>query len=185
LIRCTKCAAPLDYESFNTQAFSPCAACGTLSRVDVFPAVYKDLSTRASGESALMDDEASCFYHPNKQAAVSCSSCGRFLCSLCDVDFNGRHLCAACLESGKTKGKIQDMENHRFLYDNMALALAFFPLIIFPITILTAPLAVFFVIRYWKRPSSIIKRSKIRQLIALLICGIEITGWSFFLYAMA
>ena len=184
MIRCTKCTAPLAHESFNKRTLVPCVSCGALSRVDVFPAIFENLSAGKAGEFLLTDDEASCFYHPNKQAVIACSNCGRFLCSLCDLELNDRHLCAACLESGKKKRDIKNLENHWILYDNIALALAFFPLIIWPITILTAPLAVFFVIRYWKTPSSIIKRSKIRAIIGLILSGLQLTGWSFFIYKL-
>jgi hypothetical protein len=184
LISCTKCSAPLARASFNRGVLIPCPSCGALTKAAVFPAIFNSLAEGRSGELLLVDDEASCFYHPNKRASVLCSSCGRFLCSLCDVEFNDRHLCATCLDAGKKKGKIQDMENHRFLYDNMALASAVAPLLIWPATILTAPLTIYFVIRYWKRPSSIIKRSKIRHIIALIISVIQITGMSFLIYSM-
>ena len=174
----------MPYESLNTQTLIPCVSCGALTRADVFPAIFNTLSKGSSGESLLLDDEASCFYHPNKRAAATCSSCGKFLCSLCDVEFNDRHLCPNCLVIGKKKRKIRDLENHRILYDNIALGLAFLPIIMWPVTIVTAPLAVFFVIRYWKRPSSIIKRSNVRPIIALLISGIQITGWSFLIYKL-
>ena len=49
-------------------------------------------------------------------------------CALCSIDFAGRHLCPACLESGKTKGKMADLENRRVLYDNIALAVSLLPL---------------------------------------------------------
>lgn len=184
MIRCTKCTAPLPAELLNSQSLSPCPSCGALLRADVFPAVFNSLSKGASGEMLLSDDEAGCFYHPNKRAVVSCSSCGRFLCSLCDIEFNDQHLCPACLSTGKEKRKIQGLENHRVLYDNIALGLALLPVIMWPLTILTAPFTVFFVIRYWRRPLGIIKRSKIRYLIAFIIAGIQITLWSFFIYVL-
>jgi hypothetical protein len=185
LIACTNCSAPLDRESFNQEALAQCPSCGVMIRADVFPAIFKGLSQGTAGELLLFDDEASCFYHQNKRAVVACASCGRFLCSLCDVDFNDRHLCPTCLDVGKKKGKIQNLENHRILYDNLCLALAIGPLIIWPATILTAPLTIYFVIRFWKMPSSIIKRSKIRQVIALLIAVIQITGMSFLIYSVS
>ena len=185
MIRCTKCTAPLAHEFFNTQEFTPCPSCGGLTKVDIFPAIFKELPAGTSGELVLMDDEASCFYHPGKQAVVPCFSCGRFLCSLCDVEFNERHWCASCLESGRKKRKIKNLENQRILYDNIALTLAILPLFIWPFTIITAPVTIFFVIRYWKAPSSIIRRrTKIRLIIALLFAGLQIIGWTVFFYSL-
>jgi hypothetical protein len=185
LIACTNCSAPLAHESLNQEELAICPSCGVMIRADVFPAIFKSLSQGTAGELLFFEGEASCFYHHNKRAVVACASCGRFLCSLCDVDFNDRHLCPTCLDVGKKKGKIQNLENHRILHDNLCLALAIVPLIIWPVTILTAPLTIYFVIRYWKRPSSIIKRSKIRLVIALLIAVIQITGMSFLIYSLS
>lgn len=148
----------------------------------MFPAVNKDLSGGASGELLLMDNESSCFYHQNKQAAATCSYCGRFLCSLCDVDFNDQHMCISCLESGKKKGRISKLENRRVRYDNAALGLAVLPLFVWPVTLLTAPTAVFLILRYWNKPAGIIRKSRIRMVIAFILAGLQIAGWSIFGY---
>jgi hypothetical protein len=125
----------------------------------------------------MMDDEASCFYHPDKRAVIPCDSCGRFLCSLCDIELNNRHICASCLETGQEKGKIKNLENHRKLHDSIALHLAVLPIV-------TAPVAFYLAIRHWKTPSSVIPRSKIRQILALLISGGQMVGWSALIYSM-
>lgn len=178
MIRCTNCTANLPDESLNSQRFVPCPICQSFIRADVFPAAYKTLSGGTSGELLLMDDESSCFYHPKKQAVTTCSYCGRFLCSLCDVDFNNQHFCTSCLESGKKKGKINKLENSRIQYDNLVLGLAIFPIFTVYFPILTAPATIFLVIRYWKKPSGIIKRNKFRMILALLIAGLQIAGLS-------
>ena len=184
MIRCTNCAAALPAENINIQAFNPCPICSSLIMADVFPAAYKTLSEGTSGELLLVDDESSCFYHPNKQAVTTCSYCGRFLCSLCEIDFDDQHLCASCLDIGKKKGKIKKLENRRVLYDNIALGLAILPMfflftILFyflaiPAVVIGAPATLFIVIRFWKKPSSIIKRSKLRMILALLLACMEI-----------
>ena len=93
----------------NSSELSACPSCKALLRADVYPALYKSLPVGLSGEALYMDKEASCFYHPRKKAVIPCSACGRFLCALCDVKFNGNHLCPACLEKGKTKRKIKGL----------------------------------------------------------------------------
>ncbi|MGD9158289.1 MAG: hypothetical protein PVG39_07785 [Desulfobacteraceae bacterium] len=182
MIRCTNCGASLPDEALNSESFNPCPICSTLIRADVFPAVNKKFTGEASGELLLMDDESSCFYHPNKQAVSACSQCGRFLCSLCDVDFNDQHMCISCIESGKKKGKISNLEDRRVRYDNATLGLAVLPLLIWPFTLLTAPLAVFLVFLYWNKPSGIIRKSRIRMVIAFILAGLQIAGWAIFGY---
>src|SRR4029453_12242931 len=62
---------------------APCPACGTLLEVEVFPAFHRSLPAVAAAEAVLTDEEASCFFHPEKKAVVPCQACGRFLCLLC------------------------------------------------------------------------------------------------------
>src|SRR6516164_8202709 len=145
-IACPKCKSVLGAEYFNRTELQPCPACSRLLRVDVFPALFREEKTVAA-ERVMAEGEASCFYHPEKKAAVVCDACGRFLCALCDVDFNGQHLCPACLEAGGQKGKIAKLQNARTRHDRIALALAVLPVAIFPLiyfTIVTAPAALFY-----------------------------------------
>ncbi len=174
---CTKCLVPLSEEVFNTVDPVPCPHCGNLIQVHVFPSFFKTLSPGQAGEMLLVDEESSCYYHPQKRAKTHCESCGRFLCSLCDVELNNQHLCPSCLEIGAKKGKFKNLQNKRKLYDNIALSLAIYPLLFCWLTIITAPITIYVAIRYWNAPLSIGRRSKIRFVIAIAIALIEILVW--------
>ena len=95
----------------------------------------------------------------------------------CDVELGDRHLCPACLESGKGTGKITGLQTDRTLYDNIALALAVYPLLIFWLTFVTAPVALYMALRYWNAPSSLVPRTKLRLVLALGLAGLQIAGW--------
>ena len=129
------------------------------------------------GETILTDQEAGCFYHPNKKAVVACSNCGRFLCSLCDIDFGGQHVCSLCLAAGQKNRNFKNLENRRVLYDDLALALAIVPMIGVYFTLLTAPITLYVAIRGWSAPSSIIPRTKFRFVLAIVIALSQIAGW--------
>ena len=180
MLSCIKCNFPLSEEMINTHSLAACSSCNSLLRTDVFPALYRSLPIGQSGEALQADKEAGCFYHPRKKAVVSCAACGRFLCALCDVAFNDQHLCPSCLEKGRTKRKIKSLENHRTCYDTIALAVALFSFLIYWLSIITAPLVIFLTVRYWRAPSSIIPRTKIRFILAFVIAGMQITGWILF-----
>ena len=180
MLNCTNCNAPLSKEAANTKSLVACAACSSHLRVDVFPAINRLLPVGQTGATLQVDNEAGCFYHPRKKAVVPCAVCGRFLCALCDVPFNGQHLCPACLEKGKTHRKIKNLENHRTCYDSVALLVATVPILIIWFTIFTAPLAIYLTVRHWKSPSSIIPRTKIRFILAFMIAGVQIAGWILF-----
>jgi hypothetical protein len=163
---------------FNTGESSPCPSCGAETIIEVFPAMFHPIAQSGAGEKITSPEEAACFYHPLKKAAVPCDSCGRFLCSLCDVELNGQHLCPNCLQSGKKKGKLRNLENERALHDHAALMLSTLPLILFPFTLFSAPAALYLSIRHWKSPSSLVPRwSKLRFLLAIFFSLIQIAGW--------
>ena len=185
MLNCTRCDSPISSQVINSNSLSACRSCKSLLRVDVFPAFYRSLEKGRSGESLQIDKEAGCFYHPQKKAAVPCSACGRFLCALCDVPLNGRHLCPACLEKGKTNGKIKNLETHRTCYDTIALLVAMLPILIFFFpwfSIFTAPLAIYLTVKHWKTPTSIIPRTKIRFILAFALASLQIAGWIFFFF---
>ena len=177
MVNCTKCNASLPNLAINTYTPAVCPSCNVALRADVFPALFRATPSGQVGDPLQVDKEAGCFYHPRKKAAVHCSACGRFLCTLCDVPLNGRHLCPACLETGKTKRKIKNLENHRTCYDTIALLVAAVPILIYWITIFSAPLVIFLTVRYWNAPTSIIPRTKIRFILASAIAGLQIFGW--------
>ena len=60
--------------------------------------------------------------------------------------------------------------------------LTLLPLFFWPVTLMTAPAAVFVAIRYWKAPGSVVRRSKIRFVLAIVIALIEIAGWGILLW---
>ncbi len=184
IVRCTNCSAGLPDEVLNSQTYSPCPICGSLIRADVFPAAFKTFSGGASGDLLLMDNESGCFYHPGKQAVTSCSHCGRFLCSLCDIDFDDRHLCISCIESGKKKGKIKKLETARTRYDNIALMFSVLPLIIWPITVITSLVTVYIVLRYWKQTEGATGKHRFRMVFSLILALIQVAGWCIFIYSV-
>jgi len=176
-ITCSKCHLPLPEGAINTGDFIECPFCSTPIQIDAFPALLRPVQTGMAGETILVEGEAGCFYHPAKRASVPCASCGRFLCALCDVELNGEHICPVCLESGQKKGKLSQLENKRTLYDSAALSLTILPLLMWPLTLFTAPAAVVLAIYAWNKPSSIVGRTRARIYLALFFGLLEMGGW--------
>ncbi len=183
-VKCSSCKKTLDKDHFNTSKFYRCPLCSTMEDVRVFPALYKDLSKQTVKEELVIDDEAGCFYHPEKKAATPCSGCGRFLCELCNVEMGNSNYCLSCLEKSQKKNDVNTIEKSRTLYDRMALfmALAPFTLILYFVTIITAPVSLFISIRYWNKPMSILPRTKYRFIIAFIVSLGEIIAMIVFTY---
>jgi hypothetical protein len=179
-VPCTKCGRELDERMFNQPDWLDCPNCEAPLRVEVFPALFQRAAPAQSGQALVTEGEASCFYHPHKKAVLPCDACGRFLCGLCDVDFNGEHLCPACLETGRKKGRLSNLDNRRTLYDSLALSLVLLPMVllfVWPLSLVTAPAALFVAVRYWKAPGSLTRQSKIRFVVAILLALIQIVAW--------
>ena len=182
---CPKCKIALRENVINRGQLAPCPGCASALQVEVFPALFRPIQTGQSGEAVLIETESSCFYHLQKKAVVHCEGCGRFLCALCDCVLHGQHFCPQCLETGKKKGKIKSIENERTLYDSIALGLAVVPLLLIYVTFLTAPIALYVAIRYWKAPRSIVHRSRIRLVLAMIFASLQIIGWVAVIIAVA
>ena len=174
---CNRCLAPLPSETFNSDGPIACPSCHALLHALVFPAFFRALPAGSAGETLLVGSDASCFYHAQKKAVVPCDRCGRFLCALCDVEIGQEHVCPACLQTGKEKGHLQTVQSRRTLYDNIALALALYPLLCFFITPLTSVIAIVIAVRYWNAPGSLIPRGRGRFIVALVLSVLQLLAW--------
>ena len=184
LAACTICRTPLPDAALNTGILAPCPSCRTPIQVEVFPAFFRPITAGSVGEAILVEGEAGCFFHPDKKAVVHCAECGRFLCALCDLELNGRHLCPGCLETGQRNGRLVELKKRRTLFDSAALGLACLPLLIWPVTLLTAPSALFLVFYGWNKPHSLVPRSRWRFIVAFILAAAQVAGWCVLLYSM-
>lgn len=180
-IPCGVCSAPLPAIVGEGMQTVRCAVCGRPYLLELFPAFWRGLAREEQARPLDAPDEAACFYHPSSQAAVVCEGCGRFLCSLCHVPFEGRSLCPSCIQAGFRKRGFPSLDSRRFLYDDLVLALALLPLLAWPITLVTAPAAIVLAIRYWRTPSSLVRRPHVRYLAAIALSAIQIAAWLVFL----
>lgn len=176
-VLCPRCQSSLNDITLGPGSFTRCPQCLSAFEMEIFPAFFRRQSQAAEAETVLIEGESTCFYHAEKRALLHCHGCGRFLCALCDCELHGDHFCPSCLEAGVTKGKIKSLENRRTKHDSIALTLALAPLILFYITIVTAPVALYVAIRHWNSPRSIVHRTKIRFVIAIAVALLEILGW--------
>jgi hypothetical protein len=185
---CTHCSAPLPATMLNTADFVPCPACAAPLLVRAFPALVRTSRTGEVGDRVTDAGQATCFYHPHKIAHVPCDSCGRFICALCDVEWQGRHLCPSCLEAGRKKGTLTTFENRRVLWDNIALCVAVAPVatvLFWFMTIVTAPASILLAVLGWRKPGSLAPRTKIRFVLAIAFSILVIIGWVALIFFVA
>jgi hypothetical protein len=181
LVKCSSCQALLFPGLFNLGELAPCPSCRALLDIEVFPAILV-APAAALPEAVLVEGESSCFYHPAKKASIVCEGCGRFVCALCDLELNGRHVCPVCLEAGQKKAKFKDLENTRILWDRMAVQVSLLPLIFVWTSIIGAPVALYLVLRYRKAPCSITGKSNFDFIAAGILAVLQIAGWLLILF---
>jgi hypothetical protein len=182
-IACAACSWPVPAEFWNREEGVRCRVCGHNVRVSVFPAI--ELTRAGAAPEALrVETEASCFYHPQSRAAIVCQECGRFLCSLCDLEVEERHICPRCFESGLHAHKIESAEPRRVMYDSVALALSTLPALLFWPPLFTAPWALFMVFRRWNAPRSVVPRTRVRFILAAVFALAEIGLIVFVIYML-
>jgi hypothetical protein len=184
-LTCSQCRGLLlEPTLFNTQTLVNCPGCGALLALRLFPAFFKEAPISSAGEPILIEGQSACFYHPDKKAVLPCDGCGRFLCALCELDMNGRHICPVCLERGVEKGKLVELETGRTRYDQLAFWLALIPILFWPLTLLTAPGAIYLSIRHWNSPTHYIHPSRTKLILALLLASLQVAGWGVLFYLL-
>lgn len=178
-VRCTKCFSALPPDLLEVGGPCACPICRAALELLVFPAIHRHIGPGATAEVALLDGESTCFFHPEKKASVVCGGCGRFLCALCDVPVGGQHLCPKCVETGQAKKTLTTFEKYRTSYPSLALSCAFFPILVWPVTLLTAPATVFLVLLTWGKPPGVTgRRRRGAMLLALGMALAQCLAWA-------
>lgn len=85
-----------------------------------------------------------------------------------------------CLQSGRDKQTIKTLQNQRLLYDSIAFHLAFWPMMTVFLTLVTAPVAIFFTVRHWRTPSGLLPKPIVKSIVAMLLATGQLVGWVIF-----
>ena len=180
-LRCPACDGELLISELQSAATNSCPACEKALTVRWYPALTRKETDKA-GRRILLEEESACFFHESKQAESLCEDCGRYLCALCEIVFEGKTLCPACLETAQEKESMDSLVRERFRHDSLALMLALLPILLWPITIITAPAAVVYAIFRWNSAGSLVRSGK-RGFAAAILLGLAQIGfwlWIFF-----
>lgn len=191
LVRCSHCEHLLPAQPGNGWATQACGACGERQEALVFPAAAGLRFPRPRPAEAA-EGAARCFFHPEKGAASPCDLCGRFLCELCDLSFEGGRYCAACLASAQAgdadaPGKaVALLRDRAFVPQNLALFLSFYmPMSLVGLYFipLTAPGAIYVSARYWNHEDGVQERGRWPFAICILLSLAELAVFAFFAWA--
>ena len=175
-ITCPKCGYWLERSYWNQERPQPCAHCQTNLRLLVFPLAVEPAAIPQPNPNASQGD-ATCYNHAGKQAHAPCAVCGRFLCTVCDIEFRGEHWCPSCLKS-QAEGQSQPVfQRSRMRFDSLALALVTIPALVISPSLLCAPTALFLCIRHWNDDPGFLPRTKVRLYLAALFGFLQVATW--------
>ena len=175
-ITCTQCRAMIAVPEPSDEMALTCPRCLTPLQAFLFPAFYRPPETATAAAALLTSDEASCFYHPQKQAVRICDGCGRMICSLCAIDMGSEHLCPGCISAGRRKAKVA-LTKERVRYDNVALGLAVASVFMSFFAVIMAPAAIFVAIRYWNSAGGLNGPSRTKNVVAILVAVVALVFW--------
>ena len=139
--------------------------CGKAHHIRLFPAIIREKET-VQPETLIDSQQASCYFHPKFAATTVCAISGRFICDLCTTEWEGESVSLTALQEMHTRGGTLKLETERVLWDSIALVLAFL--------FITGPVALMLVAWFWRKgPTSLVRRSRIRYVIAGCVGAID------------
>lgn len=179
---CARCRAKLPLEAHLHASMTACPLCANPLQVVLFPAFTRGAgSSGASSGDVVAEGQSACFYHQDKLAVTPCDACGRFLCALCDIELQGRHLCPACLEAGAKSRRIETLERARTRWDLLASQLVLLSLFLFVLAPLLTLAVLVLVAATRKAPPSLVANSRRRLLVsgvlAALLMAVSLLFW--------
>jgi len=172
---CPICCVPIDAESTSEL----CRGCGTELEIAVSP-VPRSKGDAIAGAIAGEGD-ARCRYLPELKAETVCDSCGALLSEKAGAHWGTKVYCLPCVHRLRDSDEIEEgggLLGKLLIYDNLALLLV---TLLAPLSLLTAPVALYLLIRYRKAPRGIVPRSAGRWWLALVVAVISLSLWLGFL----
>jgi len=103
---------------------------------------------------------------------------------VCDVVIHNQHICPGCIGSNKNDTKLTQFQSRRIMHDNITMMLALTPLVFGWLGVLVAPAALVYGIIRWRAPGSLVPRSKVRFVLAMLVALLSILGVGSIIVAM-
>ena len=183
IVRCCLCGDALELPETAGARSVPCRNCRFRVRVWVFPALHRAQDASA-GQPLLEEGHSSCMNHPDKRAVSVCEACGKFMCALCEVDWNGERLCPGCIQHRRESDSDRTLRAEFIHYDSIALAIAIFSILMSFFSGLIAPAALYIGWRYWRAPLRPVPHGRWIMVIAMLLASLVFVSWIAFLVFM-
>lgn len=179
MVPCPRCQTLLPLANPADREGTLCPGCQERFYFQFFPAL---LAAHAAtpGHEKITGTESNCFYHAGKIAVRSCDYCGRLLCGLCAITVADQQICPTCLARGKeAKASDSELRSHT-MPDAVALSLAILPTLLWPVTVISAPLTFVHIFKNYRKFHGIVPRNRWRYWLAGVVATGQIALWLLF-----
>lgn len=177
-LECGNCRRELELDLEEPVTHLRCPVCSASIEIHAFPTLLHARPQIVAPERVLIPGESSCFYHAQNKAANACDHCGKFLCALCEIYDDNKPYCPECFALQRSA---QPGEGPQVLlrHDDVAISVAVVSLLIWPLSIFTAPYVLYTVIRHWNKPCGFFRPyRKLNFVVAGLLALLQLGGWA-------
>lgn len=186
ILQCPTCRSALSVNREVEEVDERCPVCRSEVSLRVFPRLYREPVDTAPSKLAS-DSEAKCNFYPELPAEKVCDECGCFQSGKAAVRWGNLDLCLPCLHRLREEKKSAAFVARSALHDNRALALV---TLFAPLSLFTAPVAIFLLLKNRKNPETFEPRSAVRWWLAmflsvawLIVWIVLITAWTSLIFA--
>ena len=186
-LRCGKCSSLFQSRLLGPNEKAICEGCASAQEFYVFPAFARKPAPCGVTDVVPGEGDEHCYYLEDRKAVATCGDCGRPVSAFMKVAIGSEVSCLTCLETKREDKDDPRVETRRIACDNRALMIAALPVvtvIAFPVSLLTAPLALFFVLRDRSAGTlSILSKSHWKFGLATALAVLQIGFWSWTIYS--
>jgi len=159
LLDCYQCGAPIPWQIAPHQ-MTVCPGCKETTELYLFPAAETKTSAAGRSTQSFSEDEAVCFNHESRKATVICEGCGKFLCALCDVEWEYRHLCSQCITREQAQNDNPEAKRLYYRHDVLALCFLAMTILMWFLSFVFYPVALILIVMGFRKPMSAMPRRR-------------------------
>ena len=172
-LQCPRCRGVFMIQDGNLNVDENCPVCQAEVSLSVYQRLFRAVSLESVSQPSEGDD-AICTFYPDLKAENICDACGSFMSERATIHWGEKKYCLPCLYRLREEEPSSDFKASSKLYDKRALALV---TLLAPLTLFTAPLALFLLLRHRKDRSGFVPRTGATWWIALILSILWIAGW--------
>lgn len=172
-ISCPRCRGVLSVATFVEKIDVACPHCTAPLGLSIFPRLFR-APVEGDASQPAAAGEAGCTFFPQLRADHICDECGCFLSNWAAVQWGGTPLCMPCLYRLREERQDPAYVAQVRRYDNLALTLVTW---LAPVSFITAPVAIFLLLRHRKAPRGFVPQRGVRWWVAMVVASLFLLGW--------